>query len=116
MVHGVARRLSDHRPLRPRQMTLQSRREAIRKNHAKRALTGERKATFWLSERARDRVKTLASDAGTSKDAQVERAILMAPSVGQVEGAPYVVSVDDDLVSLSNGLIVRRAVWEARDK
>lgn len=69
-------------------MTTPARRQSVRDYHARRTATGARKVTVWLSELARARLGELGREAG-SKDAAAERAIMMAPSVAQVEGAAY---------------------------
>lgn len=58
-------------------MTTPAKRQSVRAYHAKRALTGDRKVTVWLSEGAREKLALLARDAG-SKDRAAERAIMEA--------------------------------------
>lgn len=58
-------------------MTQESKRQSVRAYHAKRALTGDRKVTVWLSELARVKLSELAKTAG-SKDRAVEAAIMEA--------------------------------------
>lgn len=73
-------------------MTTPARRQSVRAYHARRTATGARKVTVWLSEGARARLAEMSKAAG-SKDRAAERAIMMAPSVAQVEGAAY---LEDD--------------------
>ncbi len=69
-------------------MNTPAKRASVRQWHAKRALTGDRKVTVWLSEAARERLAELAIEAG-SKDRAAERAIMGAPSETQIAAAPY---------------------------
>jgi len=62
-------------------MTAESRRQSVRAYHAKRALTGDRKVTVWLSTPAREKLSELAKAAG-SKDRAAERAIMEAGGGG----------------------------------
>jgi hypothetical protein len=58
-------------------MSTESRRAAVKVWHEKRALSGDRKVTVWLSIAARAKLTELAKVSG-SKDRAAERAIMEA--------------------------------------
>jgi hypothetical protein len=63
-------------------MTEESRRQSVRDYHARRALSGDRKVTVWLSEGARERLSALAKEYSMSKDKVAEFAICALREIG----------------------------------
>jgi hypothetical protein len=83
-------------------MTTASKRASVAAWHARRAATGSRKVTVWLSPEAREKLTELAKTAG-SKDRAAERAIMEAA-----------VDIGDGLVRYPSGVIGRKINAEAK--